>query len=642
MDYLHDVLARLATVESCGYHPGSEYASEPTALAAMALLAHGRQSAALPMLDWLLRRQGADGSVGIDAAHATPGWPTGWAVAAWQAAQHCDLANAKFAAAIAQAHRWLFRVQGDLIEHHDELGHDTTIKGWPWVEGTHAWVEPTSMNLLALKHTGMNDQPRAREAVRLLIDRLLPQGGANYGNTVVFGQELRPHLQATGLCLLALAGETDRTVGIERAINYLLGELSAETTTSSLCYALLGLAAHHRLPADYRPWLAAASRRTLARDAGGYKLALLALASLGDACPLIPRPRDRDAMTTETLPNLKPAAPHEHSFDRRKMLIATGAALTGLVTLPLVKNALALRASVFVADNQRYDGPLQQTIREGLIATGLKPAGLRGKRVLLKPNLVEPTRNSPQMTTHPAVVVAAAEVFRGWGAEVIVGEGPGHMRDTEMALVESGMQAALDDSRLDFADLNYSRVDWLKNGGRFSKLDGFYFPEHVLEADLIVSLPKMKTHHWVGYTAALKNLYGVIPGIKYGWPKNVLHHAGIPQTIFDINASLPKTVAIVDGIVAMEGDGPIMGGPKPMGLLVIGTNSTAVDATVGRIMGFDPSRVEYLQLAANRLGPVQERYIEQRGVAWQSVASPFTIIDFPHLKQLRAPGILIT
>jgi uncharacterized protein (DUF362 family) len=204
------------------------------------------------------------------------------------------------------------------------------------------------------------------------------------------------------------------------------------------------------------------------------------------------------------------------------------------------------------------------------------------------------------------------------------------------------MQDALDSSRLAFADLNYSQVGWVNNGGRFCPLPGFYFPREVVEADLIVSMPKMKTHHWVGYTGALKNLYGTIPGIKYGWPKNVLHHAGIPETIYDINASLPKTVAIVDGIVAMEGDGPIMGSAKPMGLLVIGTNSTAVDATLGRIMGFDPARVGYLQLATNRLGPVEERYIEQRGEPWQSVASPFTIIKYPHLQELRAAGERVT
>jgi len=331
-----------------------------------------------------------------------------------------------------------------------------------------------------------------------------------------------------------------------------------------------------------------------------------------------------------------------HRFDRRTWLIGAGATMGGLLTLPLIRNALQMTAPVFVARNQRYDGQLEQTIQDGLIATGLDPAGLRGKKVLLKPNLVEPSRRSPQMTTHPAVIVAAAEVFRKWGALVTVGEGPGHVRDTEMALDESGVQEALDSSKLKFDDLNYSEVGWLKNAGRKSPLKGMFFPQQVIEADLIVSMPKMKTHHWVGYTGALKNLYGVIPGVKYGWPKNVLHYAGIPQTIYDINASLPKIVAIVDGILAMEGDGPILGSAKPMGLLVIGTNSTAVDATLGRIMGFAPAKVGYLQLAANRLGPVKENCIEQVGEPWQSVASPFTVIDFPHLQELRASGVLVT
>jgi uncharacterized protein (DUF362 family) len=277
------------------------------------------------------------------------------------------------------------------------------------------------------------------------------------------------------------------------------------------------------------------------------------------------------------------------------------------------------------------------------VATGLSPEALRGRRVLLKPNMVEPTRAAPHMTTHPAIVLAAAEVFRSWGAEVTVGEGPGHVRDTDLALVESGMQAALDTARLPFADLNYQDLGWKPNAGRASKLAGFWFPQAVVEADLIVSLPKMKTHHWVGFTAALKNLYGVIPGIKYGWPKNVLHHAGIPETVFDINASLPRSVAIVDGILCMEGDGPILGSPKPMGLVILGTNPTAVDATCARIMGLRPSRVRYLSLAGRGLGPLAEGSIEQRGEPWQSVASPFAVLDRPHLRQLQAnPGALVT
>jgi uncharacterized protein (DUF362 family) len=345
-------------------------------------------------------------------------------------------------------------------------------------------------------------------------------------------------------------------------------------------------------------------------------------------------------MTTPTVS--PPQATPELKTDRRALLIGAGAALVGLAALPFVRRAMHDKASVFVARNQRYDGPLERTIRDGLVATGFDPAAVRGRRVLLKPNLVEPIRSCPQMTTNPAVVVAAAEVFRRWGADVTVGEGPGHVRDTELALCESGMQDALDRARLPFADLNYSQLGWIENGGRASSLRGFYFPAQVVEADLIVSMPKMKTHHWVGYTGALKNLYGVIPGIKYGWPKNVLHYAGIPESIFDINASLPKTVSIVDGILAMEGDGPIMGSGKPMGLLVIGTNNTAVDATLGRIMGFEPSKISYLQLAADRLGPIDEAYIDQTGERWQDVASGFRILDAPHLRGLRAAGVLVT
>jgi uncharacterized protein (DUF362 family) len=239
------------------------------------------------------------------------------------------------------------------------------------------------------------------------------------------------------------------------------------------------------------------------------------------------------------------------------------------------------------------------------------------------------------MTTHPAVVIAAADVFKSWGASVVVGEAPGHVRDTEMALSESRLGPALDEAGIEFADLNYEEVRFVRNAGRACPLDGFWFPRSVLEADFVVSMPKMKTHHWVGFTASLKNMYGVIPGIKYGWPKNVLHYAGIPQTVVDINASLPPTLAIVDGIECMEGDGPILGSPKPMGLIVVGTNATAVDATIGRIMGILPQRVQYLNLAGDRLGPTDDRLIDQRGERWEPLVSPFKILDRPHLRSLR-------
>ncbi|HVA46272.1 MAG TPA: DUF362 domain-containing protein [Pirellulales bacterium] len=324
------------------------------------------------------------------------------------------------------------------------------------------------------------------------------------------------------------------------------------------------------------------------------------------------------------------------ALHRRTLLIGAGTAAAGIAAWPWLRARLAEAAPVFLARGQRYDGPLETTIRDGLVATGIDPGGLRGRKVLLKPNLVEPVRSSPHMTTHPAMIVAAAEVFRGWGAEVAVGEAPGHVRDTEMALVESGLAEALAAAELPFCDLNYEDAVWTENRGKASKLSGFYFPRSVAEADLVVSMPKLKTHHWVGLTVSLKNMYGVLPGILYGWPKNVLHHAGIPETVCDINASLGKTIAIVDGILCMEGDGPIMGTPKPLGLVAVGMNPTAVDATCARIIGLEPSRVSYLKLTSGRLGPIEDRLIVERGENWRQLVAPFELLDRPHLTELRA------
>jgi uncharacterized protein (DUF362 family) len=212
------------------------------------------------------------------------------------------------------------------------------------------------------------------------------------------------------------------------------------------------------------------------------------------------------------------------------------------------------------------------------------------------------------------------------------------MRDSLFVLEESGVGPALRDAGVPFVDLNYEDVVKRPNRGGFSGLDALYFPRSVAEADFVVSMPKLKTHHWVGMTAAMKNMYGVLPGIKYGWPKNVLHHNGIPQTVVDINCSAPTTLAIVDAIDCMEGDGPILGSLKPLGLILIGSNVTALDATAARIMHLAPERISYLALAKNRLGPLDERRVEQRGEPWRNVASPFAILPEEHLQRLRADG----
>ena len=119
-----------------------------------------------------------------------------------------------------------------------------------------------------------------------------------------------------------------------------------------------------------------------------------------------------------------------------------------------------------------------------------------------------------------------------------------------------------------------------------------------------------------------------MPGSVYGWPKNVLHLAGISQSIVDINATLTPHFAIVDGITGMQGDGPIMGDPIQSGVLVMGRNLPAVDATCCRIMGVDPHRIDYLRVADNAIGPIGARHVMQRGEKIDDVFTRFSLCDY--------------
>jgi hypothetical protein len=286
MNWLEDSLRLLTRHEELGYRPLSTPATEPTALAALALIVWDRPRPAFAKLRWLMGQQSADGSLGISAVEASPCWPTALAILAWSGWQAKAASDGRdISGRIRRSVNWLLQRQGKAVEQRQE-GHDSTLIGWPWVEGTHSWLEPTALAVLALKAAGHREHPRTREAVRLLLDRLLPGGGCNYGNTVVLGQRLRPHVQPTGLALLALAGEADAAGHIQKSIEYLHGELSERTAPASLSYALLGLAAHHHETCQAGGWLAAAASRALAEQSPLH-LSLLALAAAGRRCPLI-------------------------------------------------------------------------------------------------------------------------------------------------------------------------------------------------------------------------------------------------------------------------------------------------------------------------------------------------------------------
>lgn len=288
--WVNDAVHRLATAASWSYGPTGECAAEPTALTALALAAHGAAHDA--PIKWLLQQQTAEGSVGVTAAQATPGWPTSLAALAWIAAQSAtQAAPCRTARELAVA--WLLSRAGKRIVDDGQAAapgksHDKTLVGWPWIDGTHSWIEPTAFAILALRATGQGRHARTVEGQRLLVDRLLTTGGCNYGNTWVLGQELRPHVQPTGVCLLALAGTGANDPRIEKSLRYLETNIDHLTGTSSLCFGLLALAAHGRPLASADKLLSARHART---DGSPYKLALLVLAALGAKSPLIELPR---------------------------------------------------------------------------------------------------------------------------------------------------------------------------------------------------------------------------------------------------------------------------------------------------------------------------------------------------------------
>ena len=166
-------------------------------------------------------------------------------------------------------------------------------------------------------------------------------------------------------------------------------------------------------------------------------------------------------------------------------------------------------------------------------------------------------------------------------------------------------------------------------------MKSFYLPRTALAADLLVSIPKMKCHHWVGATLSMKNLFGLVPGAVYGWPKNVLHWAGIQECIADLHGLFPRTFAIVDGIVGMEGNGPIQGTPKQVGAIVAGADAVAVDATCCRIMRIDPTLIPYLQMTEDS-GQTRAANVHQIGEPVSAVATEFHLIPMYEPLRLRA------
>jgi len=323
------------------------------------------------------------------------------------------------------------------------------------------------------------------------------------------------------------------------------------------------------------------------------------------------------------------------TISRRELLVATaGAALTmaGCHRAPYRRAEFHIPSSspVVALSAPNYDVDFGDLITRGLRELQID---VRGKRVLLKPNLVE-YEPGTVINTHPRVVVGAVVACRRLGAEsVTVAEGPGHRRDLEYLASSTGLDELLRGEHVTLVDLNHDDVHRVALRTWFTTLREVAFPQSLLDAEVVISMPKLKTHHWAGLTCSMKNLFGVVPGAVYGWPKNVLHFHGIVESILDLNATVRPHLAIVDGVVGMEGDGPIMGTPKAAGVVLMGADLVAVDATAARIMSLRPERVPYLNEAGRFLGNLSASRIPMRGERLERFVSPFEVL--PAFSSLR-------
>ena len=253
------------------------------------------------------------------------------------------------------------------------------------------------------------------------------------------------------------------------------------------------------------------------------------------------------------------------------------------------------KSTVAIIRCDSYEG-CYKAVEDGL---RLLAPSVRGKRVLLKPNLVEYSTKAA-INTHPSIIAATADsLYRLGASEVIVGDGPGHVRDSEMLIDECGLKSKLAEvGRVRFVDLNFDAVRSVTPRGGFTSFRELWLPETVLSADVVISMPKIKTHHWAGVTLSLKNLFGCIPGNVYGWPKNVLHWEGIDNSIAELAATIPVHYVVADGIVAMEGNGPLHGPSRHLGCLVFADDPVAADRTCCQLMSIEASRINHLQMTA--------------------------------------------
>lgn len=225
------------------------------------------------------------------------------------------------------------------------------------------------------------------------------------------------------------------------------------------------------------------------------------------------------------------------------------------------------------------------------------------ERVLLKPNLLIPLPPEKVATTHPLFVKAVIEFFQDSGCEVWVGDSSGRPSQgiTEKAFKISGIEKIVDETGSIFRNFQNERFV-TKKIPDFHELEKAHFAKAIFEADLIVNLPKLKTHGQTFYTGAIKNCFGCIhPAERVDVHKHFNNILSFSKSLVDIYSVVKPQLNIMDAIIGMEGDGgPVNGDPKKIGLVMASTDAVALDAVSSTVVGYTPQGIPTIRNAGER------------------------------------------
>jgi uncharacterized protein (DUF362 family)/Pyruvate/2-oxoacid:ferredoxin oxidoreductase delta subunit len=256
-----------------------------------------------------------------------------------------------------------------------------------------------------------------------------------------------------------------------------------------------------------------------------------------------------------------------------------------------------MKAKVSIVRCSSYDRPeLDRAVAQAVELAGLPE--VKGASVLLKPNILNVCTPESAISTRGEVLASFARLLKSKGASrVMAGESPG-WQSQDAAARKSGIASACEAEGVEWLDFSESMEVECPGGKRVKR---FNFASALKQADILVSLPKLKTHRLMRYTGAMKNLFGLVPGLnKSGFHLRFPLPEDFGSMLVDINLAAKPAFALMDAVVAMEGEGPAAGRPVNTGLLLASRDVLALDWIASSIIGYDPYELPYLVDAASR------------------------------------------